>query len=178
VRHRRGRAELPLQSKANKMTKRIARTAALCALAGCSVPMQTVDASRAACASYGFQPGSDAFAECVMTEQHRHTLLIYGGGAGGPVPAVPQTDFGGQSGQPVISSGDCIGAVVNGVCHGTPAPGAPTATCHGQMVGGVCRPGLLAPSSPRRRLILLTTNRIDGRPGSWFRQLPAYHKGK
>jgi len=51
------------------------------------------------------------------------------------VPAVPQTDFGGQSGQPVISSGDCIGAVVNGVCHGTPAPGAPTATCHGQMVG-------------------------------------------
>jgi hypothetical protein len=108
--------------------------AALCALAGCAVPMQTVDASRAACASYGFQPGSDAFAECVMAEQHRHTLLIYGGGAGGPVPAVPQTKFG----QPVISSGDCIGAVVNGVCHGTPAPGAPVATCHGQMVAGVC----------------------------------------
>ena len=32
--------------KANKMTKQIARTAALCALAGCAVPMQTVDASR------------------------------------------------------------------------------------------------------------------------------------
>jgi hypothetical protein len=64
--------------------------------------MQTVDASRAVCASYGFQPGSDAFAQCVMTEQHRHTLLIYGGGAGGPAPAVPQTGFG----QPVISSED------------------------------------------------------------------------
>jgi hypothetical protein len=50
------------------MMKRIAPAAALCALAGCAVPMQTVDASRAACASYGFQPGSDAFAECVMTE--------------------------------------------------------------------------------------------------------------
>jgi hypothetical protein len=116
------------------MMKRIALAAALCALAGCAVPMQTVDASRAVCASYGFQPDSDAFANCVMTEQRRHTLLIYGGGAGGSEPAVRQTDFG----QPVISSGDCIGAVVNGVCHGTPAPGAPTATCYGQMVGGVC----------------------------------------
>jgi hypothetical protein len=117
------------------MMKRIALAAALCALTACSVPMQTTEASRAACASYGFQPGSDAFAECVMTEQHRHTLLIYGGDAGGPAPAVPQTVEGGQ---PVISSSDCIGAVVNGVCHGTPTPGAPTATCHGQMVGGVC----------------------------------------
>jgi hypothetical protein len=115
--------------------KQVVLAAAICALTACSVPMQTVDASRAACASYGFQPGSDAFAECVMTEQHRHTLLIYGGGAGAPVPAVPQTVGGGQ---PVISSGDCIGAVVNGVCHGTFAPGAATATCHGQMVAGVC----------------------------------------
>ena len=70
-------------------------------------------------------------------EQHLHTLLIYGGGASGPVPT-PQTEFGGQVGQPVTSSGDCIGAAVNGVCHGTPAPGAPTATCHGQMVAGIC----------------------------------------
>lgn len=50
--------------------KRIALVAALCALAGCAVPMQTLDASRAACASYGFEPGSAAFANCVMTEQH------------------------------------------------------------------------------------------------------------
>jgi hypothetical protein len=114
--------------------KQVVLAAAICALTACSVPMQTVDASRSACASYGFQPGSDAFAQCVMTEQHRHTLRIYGGGAGSPAAAAPQTGFG----QPVISSGDCIGAVVNGVCHGTPAPGAATATCHGQMVGGVC----------------------------------------
>jgi uncharacterized lipoprotein YajG len=56
--------------------KQVALAAALCALAGCAVPMQTVDASRAACASYGFQPGSDAFASCVMTEQRRHTLHV------------------------------------------------------------------------------------------------------
>jgi hypothetical protein len=33
---------------------------------------------------------------------------------------------------------DCIGSVVNGVCHGVPAPGAPMAVCYGQMIGGVC----------------------------------------
>jgi hypothetical protein len=54
----------------------LASAAALCALAGCTVPMQTVDASRAACASYGFQPGSDAFAECVQKEQLVHTLVL------------------------------------------------------------------------------------------------------
>ena len=60
-------------------------------------------------------------------------------------PPLPASDgigigLGGamEEGQPVINSGDCIGAVVAGVCHGTPAPGAPTATCYGQMVGGVC----------------------------------------
>jgi hypothetical protein len=52
--------------------------------------------------------------------------------APGPLPQAP------GFGQPVISSEDCIGAVVNGVCHGTPAPGAPTATCNGRMVRGVC----------------------------------------
>ena len=72
------------------MTKQIARAAALCALAGCAVPMQTVDASRAACASYGFQPRSDAFAECVMTEQHRHTLRIALRPTAAPAVAVPQ----------------------------------------------------------------------------------------
>lgn len=70
--------------------KRIALAAALCALAGCAVPMQTVDASRAACASYGFQPGSDAFAECVMTEQHRHTLYIALRPTAAPAVPVPQ----------------------------------------------------------------------------------------
>jgi hypothetical protein len=79
------RADQTSLVEGQQMMKPIALAAAICALTACSVPMQTVDASRAACASYGFQPTSDAFANCVMTEQHRHTLVIYGGGAGGPV---------------------------------------------------------------------------------------------
>jgi hypothetical protein len=65
-------------------------------------------------------------------------------GAGSPPPLATSdgigTGLGGamEGGQPVINSGDCIGAVVAGVCHGTPAPGAPTATCYGQMIGGIC----------------------------------------
>jgi hypothetical protein len=65
-------------------------------------------------------------------------------GAGSP-PPLPASDGMGagldgpmEEGQPVINSGDCIGAVVAGVCHGMPAPGAPTATCYGQMIGDVC----------------------------------------
>ena len=72
------------------MTRALA-VAALCgafALAGCAVPMQTIDASRAACAAYGFQAGSNEFAHCVQTEQHRHTLHIYAGGGGG-IPRAP-----------------------------------------------------------------------------------------
>jgi hypothetical protein len=72
------------------MMKRVALAAALGALAGCAVPMQTVDASRAACASYGFQPGSDAFADCVMTEQHRHTLHIALRPTAAPAAPMPQ----------------------------------------------------------------------------------------
>ena len=87
----------------------------------------------------------------MQKEQLVHTLVLVPTDA--PAVAAPQLDPNplgigtsgsstwsavGPSGQPVISSGDCIGAVVNGVCHGTPAPGAQTATCHGQMVGGVC----------------------------------------
>jgi hypothetical protein len=51
---------------------------------------QTVDASRAACASYGFQPGSDAFANCVIKEQHRHTLRIALRPPAAPAVPVPQ----------------------------------------------------------------------------------------
>jgi hypothetical protein len=71
----------------------LALAAALCALAGCAVPMQTVDASRAACAFYGFQPGSDAFAECVQKEQHVHTLVFLGGHPTVPM-AGPSVDAG------------------------------------------------------------------------------------
>jgi hypothetical protein len=93
-------------------------------------------------ASYGFQPGSDAFAECVQQDQDLHKLIAAQrrAAAAAALLASPMPNFAPapQSGQPVISSGDCIGAVVNGVCHGTPAPGAPMAICHGQMVAGVC----------------------------------------
>jgi hypothetical protein len=72
------------------MTKQIALAAALCALAGCTVPMHTVEASRTACASYGFQSGSDEFAHCVMTEQNRHTLYWpAGAGVIAQAPALP-----------------------------------------------------------------------------------------
>lgn len=37
----------------------------------------------------------------------------------------------------VVAPGGCIGAVVNGICHGTPAAGS-TMTCHGQMLNGMC----------------------------------------
>jgi hypothetical protein len=79
--------------KRRSLVIELASVAALCALAGCAMPMQTVDASRAACASYGFQPGTDAFAECVQKEQHTHTLVFLGGnrtsGGGGDPLAVP-----------------------------------------------------------------------------------------
>jgi hypothetical protein len=68
--------------------------------------------------------------------------LVIGAGSPPPLPTSDSMDAGldgpMEGGQTVINSGDCIGAVVAGVCHGTPAPGAPTATCYGQMVGGVC----------------------------------------
>lgn len=44
-----------------------------------------------------------------------------------------------QNGVPVYGAGQCIGAVVNGVCNGTiQQNGAMPLTCHGQMVGGIC----------------------------------------
>jgi hypothetical protein len=50
-----------------------------------------------------------------------------------------------QSGQHAISESECIGAVVNGVCHGTPTPEAQikiqtgqAPRCYGTMIGGRC----------------------------------------
>ncbi|VVP08669.1 hypothetical protein [Pseudomonas fluorescens] len=43
-----------------------------------------------------------------------------------------------QYGQPVYRSQDCIGAVVNGVCHGSTGAAQPQATCYGQMLNGQC----------------------------------------
>jgi hypothetical protein len=39
----------------------------------------------------------------------------------------------------VYDAGDCIGAVVNGVCHGTINPSIqPVARCYGTMINGQC----------------------------------------
>lgn len=44
-----------------------------------------------------------------------------------------------QQGIPVYGAGQCIGAVVNGVCNGTiQQNGSFPRVCHGQMVGGIC----------------------------------------
>ena len=45
----------------------------------------------------------------------------------------------GSSGNKVYSSDECIGAIVNGVCHGSilPRPGYHK-TCHGTMINGQC----------------------------------------
>lgn len=46
-----------------------------------------------------------------------------------------------QYGQPLIDAADCIGAVVNGQCYGSPSPRAqtqPGQRCYGAMVGGQC----------------------------------------
>jgi hypothetical protein len=44
-----------------------------------------------------------------------------------------------QSGTPVYKESDCIGAVVNGVCHGTIQSTDPMPQrCYGQMINGKC----------------------------------------
>lgn len=43
-----------------------------------------------------------------------------------------------QYGQPVYRAQDCIGAVVNGVCHGSTGAAQPQAICYGQMLNGQC----------------------------------------
>ena len=43
-----------------------------------------------------------------------------------------------QYGEPVYRAEDCIGAVVNGVCHGSTGAAQPRATCYGQMLNGQC----------------------------------------
>jgi hypothetical protein len=43
-----------------------------------------------------------------------------------------------QYGQPEYRAQDCIGAVVNGVCHGSTSAEQPQATCYGQMLNGQC----------------------------------------
>jgi hypothetical protein len=67
--------------------------------------------------------------------------------ASAELPSAPAVTPPGSSssGIAVLGAGQCIGAVVNGVCHGTPSPeaqiGMRTGTvpvCHGQMLNGQC----------------------------------------
>lgn len=135
------------------MKKQIILAAAVCALAGCAAPQQTateIPPSPTGCyyrvpgrgvAFLGFpiavtqQPRYEP-APCNVINANQPAVVEQGGGGGSWAPPAAPSLPG--DGEPVISSSDCIGAVVNGVCHGTPAPGAATATCHGQMVAGVC----------------------------------------
>ncbi|WP_330114364.1 hypothetical protein SA496_20175 [Pseudomonas sp. JS3066] len=41
------------------------------------------------------------------------------------------------NGQPIYDASQCIGAVVNGVCHGS-TMGQPVARCYGTMINGQC----------------------------------------
>jgi hypothetical protein len=51
-----------------------------------------------------------------------------------PQHSVPSVD-----GTPVYNASDCIGAVVNGKCHGSIGGAAiPIARCHGEMINGQC----------------------------------------
>lgn len=44
-----------------------------------------------------------------------------------------------EQGNAVYDPGDCVGAVVNGVCHGTINPSIqPVARCYGTMINGQC----------------------------------------
>lgn len=45
----------------------------------------------------------------------------------------------GETGTPVYAAEQCIGAIVNGVCHGSIMPnGTPPQRCHGEMINGQC----------------------------------------
>ncbi|MNR23776.1 hypothetical protein D3C85_1408150 [compost metagenome] len=43
-----------------------------------------------------------------------------------------------QYGQPVYRAQDCIGAAVNGECHGSTGAAQPQAACYGRMLNGQC----------------------------------------
>jgi hypothetical protein len=139
------------------MMKPIALAAALCAVDGCAAPQQTatpIPPSETGCyyrvpgrgvAFLGFpiavsqQPRYEP-APCNVINANQPVVVDRGGRTNDDPQAMEAPSLA-VSGQPVISPPDtsaCIGAVVNGVCHGTPAPGAQIVTCHGQMVGGVC----------------------------------------
>lgn len=58
-----------------------------------------------------------------------------------PGEVMPMTPPSYDPSQPVYRASDCIGAVVNGVCHGAVTPDAQTrqpVRCYGQVINGQC----------------------------------------
>ena len=52
---------------------------------------------------------------------------------------IRQNQQTGQPGTPVYSSDECVGAIVNGVCHGSIIPkSAVPVRCYGTMINGQC----------------------------------------
>ena len=69
------------------------------------------------------------------------SLLALAGCAYAPAATEQDAAFG----QYVFPASECIGAVVAGVCHGSPKPGeqirmrtGQTPKCYGTMIGGQC----------------------------------------
>lgn len=49
------------------------------------------------------------------------------------------TDYSKPQGTTVYDPSECVGAVVNGVCHGGIVPNQAThPVCHGEMINGTC----------------------------------------
>lgn len=65
-------------------------------LGGCA--QQILNASQSACASYGFAPGTNAFASCVQTEFSRRQAMIQQGLGSLAQPQQPIQPVGGGAG--------------------------------------------------------------------------------
>lgn len=57
------------------MRTAIVLTAGLLALAGCVSPEEQRAADQQTCAGYGFAPGTDAFAHCMMSTAQQRTAI-------------------------------------------------------------------------------------------------------
>lgn len=77
---------------------------------------------------------------CLETEYNKRMDFYIAQGNNSKSASAPVTSYqDGTTGSKVYSSEECIGAVVNGVCHGSilPKPGY-RKTCHGTMINGQC----------------------------------------
>lgn len=94
------------------------------------VKMLVIDGQVYTAAPSGFPVNADADANSSAAPTHVYNSTEPGYGA------APN-----MNGQPVYRADDCIGAVVNGICHGAISPRGqieqPT-RCYGQMINGQC----------------------------------------